>query len=117
MTAMLPVPFNDLRAAYLALQQEIDAAVTAALDSGWYIHGRQVAAFEAEFAAFTHTAGCVGVNSGTDALVLALRACQIGPGDEAGRHPEQEGRSGDRSHGIPAPHFRGESPQSFRASF
>jgi dTDP-3-amino-3,4,6-trideoxy-alpha-D-glucose transaminase len=79
---MLPIPFNDLRAAYLALQQEIDAAVAEALDSGWYILGRQVAAFEAEFAAFTHTAGCVGVNSGTDALVLALRACGIGPGDE-----------------------------------
>jgi dTDP-3-amino-3,4,6-trideoxy-alpha-D-glucose transaminase len=82
MTPMPPVPFNDLRAAYLALQHEIDMALAEALDSGWYILGRQVAAFEAEFAAFTHTAGCVGVNSGTDALVLALRACQIGPGDE-----------------------------------
>jgi dTDP-3-amino-3,4,6-trideoxy-alpha-D-glucose transaminase len=82
MTAMLPIPFNDLRAAYLAMQREIDAAVAEALDSGWYILGRQVAAFEAEFAAFTHTAGCVGVNSGTDALVLALRACGVGPGDE-----------------------------------
>lgn len=82
MTAMLPIPFNDLRAAYLAMQQEIDTAVAEALDSGWYILGRQVAAFEAEFAAFTHTAGCVGVNSGTDALVLALRACGVGPGDE-----------------------------------
>ena len=82
MTAMLPIPFNDLRAAYLAMQQEIDAAVAAALDSGWYILGRQVAAFETEFAAFTHTVGCVGVNSGTDALVLALRACGVGPGDE-----------------------------------
>lgn len=79
---MLSIPFNDLRASYLALQPEIDAAVAEALDSGWYILGRQVAAFEAEFAAYTHTAGCVGVNSGTDALVLALRACGIGPGDE-----------------------------------
>ena len=64
------------------MQQEIDAAVAEALDSGWYILGRQTAAFEAEFAAYTHTVGCVGVNSGTDALVLALRACEVGPGDE-----------------------------------
>jgi dTDP-4-amino-4,6-dideoxygalactose transaminase len=82
MTATPSIPFNDLRAAYLALQREIDAAVAEALDSGWYILGRQTAAFEAEFAAYTHTVGCVGVNSGTDALVLALRACEVGPGDE-----------------------------------
>lgn len=82
MTKQSHIPFNDLRAAYLAVQGEIDAAVAAALDSGWYILGRQTAAFEAEFAAYTGTAGCVGVNSGTDALVLALRACGIGRGDE-----------------------------------
>jgi dTDP-4-amino-4,6-dideoxygalactose transaminase len=82
MTKQSRIPFNDLRAAYLALQEEIDAAVAAALDSGWYILGRQTAAFEAEFAAYTGTAGCVGVNSGTDALALALRACGIAPGDE-----------------------------------
>jgi dTDP-4-amino-4,6-dideoxygalactose transaminase len=76
------IPLNDLRASYLALREEIDAAVAETLDSGWYILGHQTAAFEAEFAAYTRTAGCVGVNSGTDALTLALRACQIGPGDE-----------------------------------
>ncbi|MEZ4612985.1 MAG: DegT/DnrJ/EryC1/StrS family aminotransferase [Caldilineaceae bacterium] len=52
------------------------------LDSGWYILGKEVAAFETEFAAYCGTAGCVAVNSGTDALHLALRACDIGPGDE-----------------------------------
>jgi dTDP-3-amino-3,4,6-trideoxy-alpha-D-glucose transaminase len=82
MTATPSIPFNDLRTAYLALREEIDAAVAEALDSGWYILGRQTTAFEEEFAAYTHTAGCVGVNSGTDALTLALRACEIGPGDE-----------------------------------
>ena len=76
------VPFNDLRAGYLALKTEIDAAVAETLDSGWYILGRQAAAFEAEFAAYCQAAGCVGVNSGTDAIHLALRACGIGPGDE-----------------------------------
>ncbi|MFN3332821.1 MAG: DegT/DnrJ/EryC1/StrS family aminotransferase [Caldilinea sp.] len=76
------IPFNELRSGYLAHQAEIDAAVRAVLESGWYILGRETAAFEAEFAAFCGVAGCVGVNSGTDALYLALRACNIGPGDE-----------------------------------
>lgn len=76
------VPFNNLRAQYLALQPEMDAAAARVLDSGWYILGQEVAAFETEFAAYCGTAGCVGVNSGTDALHLALRACDIGPGDE-----------------------------------
>jgi dTDP-4-amino-4,6-dideoxygalactose transaminase len=57
------------------------------LDSGWYILGRETAAFEEEFAAYLQgesdqTVGCVGVNSGTDALRLALWAFDIGPGDE-----------------------------------
>ena len=77
-----PVPFNDLRAQYRALQADIDAAMARVLDSGWYILGKEVAAFETEFAAYCGTAGCVAVNSGTDALHLALRACDIGPGDE-----------------------------------
>jgi dTDP-3-amino-3,4,6-trideoxy-alpha-D-glucose transaminase len=78
----MTIPFNDLRAQYLAHKAEIDAAVGRVLDSGWYILGREVSAFEQEFAAFCGAAECVGVNSGTDALVMALRACGIGPGDE-----------------------------------
>ena len=76
------IPFNELRSGYLAQQQAIDDAVHRVLASGWYILGREVAAFESEFAAYCGAAGCVGVNSGTDALYLALRACGIGPGDE-----------------------------------
>lgn len=76
------IPFNELRSGYLAHQAEIDAAVRRVLDSGWYILGRESAAFEEEFAAYCGAQGCVGVNSGTDALQLALRACGIGPGDE-----------------------------------
>ena len=78
----MPIPFNELRSGYLAQQPEIDDAVRRVLESGWYILGREVAAFEEEFAAWCGAAGCVGVNSGTDALYLALRACGIGPGDE-----------------------------------
>jgi dTDP-3-amino-3,4,6-trideoxy-alpha-D-glucose transaminase len=79
---MTKIPFNDLRAQYLAQKPDIDAAVARALESGWYILGKETAAFEAAFAAFCGVGGCVGVNSGTDALQLALRACGIGPGDE-----------------------------------
>ena len=76
------IPFNELRSGYLAHQAEIDAAVQRVLASGWYILGQETAAFEQEFAAYCDAAGCVGVNSGTDALYLALRACGVGPGDE-----------------------------------
>lgn len=79
---MSTVPFNDLRAQYLAQKTDIDAAVARALESGWYILGKETTAFEAAFAAFCGVAGCAGVNSGTDALHLALRACGVGPGDE-----------------------------------
>lgn len=77
-----PIPFNDLRAAYWAHKAAIDAAVQRVLESGWYILGREVESFEAEFAGFCGAAGAVGVNSGTDAIYLALRALDIGPGDE-----------------------------------
>jgi len=71
----------DLKAAYLARQPEIDAAIRRVLDSGWYIGGAEVADFEHEFAAYFGVRHAVGTGSGTDALHLALRACGIGPGD------------------------------------
>lgn len=76
------VAFLDLRAAYLELQADIDAAVLRALGSGWYIGGDEVAAFEREWASYCGATHCVGVGNGLDALILALRACDIGPGDE-----------------------------------
>lgn len=77
----MKVPQSDPKASYLAHQREIDAAVRETLESGWYILGKQVAAFESEFAAYLGVADCIGVANGTDALVLALRACGIGAGD------------------------------------
>lgn len=81
------VAMVDMGGQVAALRAEIDAAVARTLDSGWYILGKETAAFEEEFAAYiTIKSGlpvhCVGVNSGTDALRLALWACDIGPGDE-----------------------------------
>lgn len=72
----------DPKAQYLAHREAIDAAIRRVLDSGWYILGREVEAFEAEFAAWQGAAHCVGVGNGTDALVLALRALGVRPGDE-----------------------------------
>lgn len=71
----------DPRAGYLARQPEIDAAVSHALTSGRYILGPEVDAFEREWAAYLGSAHAIGVGNGTDALELALRALQIGPGD------------------------------------
>lgn len=81
------VPAVDLLGEYQSIRGEIDAAVERVLSSGWYILGREVAGFEEEFAAYLSARGgdpvaCVGVASGTDALQLALMACEIGPGDE-----------------------------------
>lgn len=76
------VPFLDLRAAYLELKSEIDAAVARSLDSGRYILGPEVEAFEAEFAEYCEANQAVGVANGLDALHLALLAMDIGHGDE-----------------------------------
>jgi dTDP-4-amino-4,6-dideoxygalactose transaminase len=59
----------------------VDAAIRRVVDSGWYVLGPEVDAFEAEFAAACGASYAVGVNTGTDALMLALRALDIGPGD------------------------------------
>ncbi|WP_415910837.1 DegT/DnrJ/EryC1/StrS family aminotransferase [Oleiharenicola sp. Vm1] len=71
----------DPKAGYLAAKVEIEAAIARVLESGTYIHGRELAAFETEFAAFLGAGGCAGVANGTDAIELALRALGIGPGD------------------------------------
>lgn len=76
------IPFLDLGAAYRELKAEIDAAIHRVLDSGWYILGPEVDAFEAEWAAYCNADHAVGVANGLDALILALRALNIGPGDE-----------------------------------
>jgi dTDP-4-amino-4,6-dideoxygalactose transaminase len=71
----------DPRAGYLAARAEIDAAVARVLAGGTYIHGPELAAFEDEFARWIGAVGAVGVANGTDALELALRALDVGPGD------------------------------------
>lgn len=76
------IPFLDLKAGYLELQPEIDAAMKRVLDSGWYILGEEVDAFEHEYAAYCDAKHCVGLANGLDALHLALLALGVGAGDE-----------------------------------
>ena len=76
------IPFLNLRDSYLELKPEIDAAVARVLDSGWYILGPEVEAFESEYAEYCQAKYCVGLADGLDALYLGLKAMGVGPGDE-----------------------------------
>jgi dTDP-4-amino-4,6-dideoxygalactose transaminase len=76
------IPFLDMKAPYQELKGDLDAAWHRVMESGWYVMGRELEAFEAEFAAFTGTAQAIGVANGLDALHLVLRAAGVGPGDE-----------------------------------
>jgi dTDP-4-amino-4,6-dideoxygalactose transaminase len=77
-----PIPQFDLSAQYAAIGAEIRTAVERVLSSQQFVLGREGAALEEEIAAFCGVAHGVGVASGTDALILALRACGVQPGDE-----------------------------------
>lgn len=76
------IPFLDLHAAYVELEKKINEAIARVLHSGLYILGPEVEAFEAEWAVFCEAKHAVGLGNGMDALTLALRALEIGPGDE-----------------------------------
>ena len=77
------IPFGDPSASYQAHKSEIDQAIKRVLDSGWYVLGREVDAFEKEFASFHgKDLHAVGVANGTDAISLCLRGLGLGIGDE-----------------------------------
>jgi dTDP-4-amino-4,6-dideoxygalactose transaminase len=78
----MKIPFLDLKAPYLELKPELDAAYRRVMESGWYILGQEVEAFEKEFAAYCGVTHCIGVGNGLEALHLILRAMEIGSGDE-----------------------------------
>jgi dTDP-4-amino-4,6-dideoxygalactose transaminase len=76
------VPFGDLKLNYLNNQEVIDPAIRRVLLNGWFILGKEVEAFEQEFAVFCRVRYAIGVGSGTEALHLALLACGVKSGDE-----------------------------------
>lgn len=77
----MKIPILDLTRQYRAIQPEIDAAIRRVLDSGRFILGLEVEEFEREIAEYLGAKHAIGVASGTDALLLALKALGIGPGD------------------------------------
>ncbi len=76
------IPPVDLSKQYKLISTETNAAILAILASGKYVGGQSVADFESNFANYTRVEHCIACNSGTDALFLALKALNIGPGDE-----------------------------------
>lgn len=76
------VPFVDLKLQYQRIKKEIDSAVANVFHHTRFIQGPEVSQFEEEFARYNNTKYCIGVNSGTDALILGMRALGLSPGDE-----------------------------------
>ena len=76
------IPFLRVGATYTELQADLDAAVQRVLHSGWYLLGNELKAFEADYARFTESQHCVGVANGLEALILALKAVGVQPGQE-----------------------------------
>lgn len=76
------IPFLNVVAAYRELQSDIDAAIRQVLEGGIYVLGAEVESFESDWARYCDVRHAVGVGNGLDALTLALRALEIGPGDE-----------------------------------
>ncbi|NJO36116.1 MAG: DegT/DnrJ/EryC1/StrS family aminotransferase [Rhodospirillales bacterium] len=76
------IPFLDLKAQHRQIKHEVDAAISAVIESGQFVLGPSVAAFEERFADYCKARHCVALNTGTSALHLALLANDIGPGDE-----------------------------------
>ena len=73
---------NNFKAEYQEIKEELQAKITEVLESGWYILGKEVSAFEEEFASYCGTKYCCGVANCLDGLFLILKAMDIGPGDE-----------------------------------
>lgn len=78
----MKVPFVDLRAQYQSIAGEIDAAIADVIGNTAFIGGRYVSRFEEAFASYCGARHCIGVGNGTDAIYIALRALEIGRGDE-----------------------------------
>ena len=78
----MKIPFVDLRSQYVSIKDEIDNAIEDIIINSSFILGEPVSNFEKNFSIFCNSKYCLGVSSGTDALHLALKACDIDEGDE-----------------------------------
>jgi len=93
-TSARPIPFLDLKAQYRTIKSEIDAAIQRVMESQYFILGPEVEAFEKEVAAYLQVKHAVACASGSDALLLALMALDVGPGDEVVTTPFTFGATG-----------------------
>ncbi len=82
MQLQIKVPFLDLHKQYKSIKPEIDYAIQNILDTASFIKGKAVIDFETSYANYVGARHCIGVGNGTDALIIALMAMNIGPGDE-----------------------------------
>ncbi len=78
----MSVPLLDLKAQYASIKADIDSAVQRVIDSQYFVLGPEVEAFEKAIASYSRSAHAIGLSSGTDAILVALMALGIGPGDE-----------------------------------
>ncbi len=78
----MKIPFLSFKAMNADVRPALTASFEKFIDSNWYILGEQVKAFEAEYARFSNTRYCIGVGNGLDAIIIALKALDIGHGDE-----------------------------------
>ena len=110
----MPVPLLDLRAQHATIRDEVSASVTDLIDSQLFILGAPVERLERDVAALSHTRHAVGCASGTDALLLALRALDIGPADEVITTPFTFFATGGTIHNVGAtPVFVDIDPETF----
>jgi len=109
-----PVPMIDLVEQYEAIRDEVRQVVDEVFQSQHFVMGAQVADFEKEFEAFVDTRHAIGCGSGTDALILALRALDVGPGDEVITSPYSFFATGSSIHLAGAtPVFVDIDPETF----
>jgi dTDP-4-amino-4,6-dideoxygalactose transaminase len=78
----MKVPFLDLKTPHRELQDELASTIQRVMQSGWFVMGPELEAFETEFAEYCNVKHCIGVSNGLEALHLVLRAYDIAPGDE-----------------------------------
>ncbi len=76
------IPLFDLKRQYKGIRNEVEPAMNSVMESGYFVLGENVSGFEEEFAKYVGAKHCIGVASGTDALMIALRAAGVGKGDE-----------------------------------
>src|SRR4051812_34647244 len=110
----MPVPLLDLRAQHATIRDDVVAAMMSVVDAQAFILGEPVAALERDVAALSHTQYAIGCANGTDALLLAMRALDIGRGDEVITSPFTFFATAGAIHKVGAPPvFVDIQPQSY----